>query len=125
MAASPPDSTSGSPTGATELRYNADGLVPVIAQDGESGQVLMLAWMNEESLSLTLATGWATYFSRSRDTLWVKGETSGNRQRVLSVAADCDGDTLLLKVDQSGPACHTGTETCFTGRELPFEVVAS
>ena len=95
------------------VRFNDDGLVPAIAQQWDSGEVLMLAWMNRESLERTLATGQATYFSRSRQELWVKGETSGHRQRVRSVRLDCDGDTLLLAVDQAGAACHTGERTCF------------
>jgi phosphoribosyl-AMP cyclohydrolase len=95
------------------VRFNDDGLVPAIAQQWDSGEVLMLAWMNRESLERTLATGQATYFSRSRQELWVKGETSGHRQRVRSVRLDCDGDTLLLEVDQAGAACHTGERTCF------------
>ena len=92
--------------------------MPAIAQQEGTGEVLMMAWMNEESLRATLETGWATYWSRSRGELWRKGETSGHLQRVRAVHADCDGDTLLLTVDQTGPACHTGTRTCFTGREL-------
>ena len=79
----------------------------------------MMAWMDEQALRMTLESGWATYWSRSRRALWRKGETSGNLQRVVSVAADCDGDTLLLRVDQAGPACHTGTASCFTGRGMP------
>lgn len=95
------------------VRFNDDGLVPAIAQQWDSGEVLMLAWMNRESLERTLATGDATYFSRSRQQLWVKGETSGHRQRVRTVRLDCDGDTILLTVDQAGAACHTGNRTCF------------
>ncbi|WP_106362317.1 phosphoribosyl-AMP cyclohydrolase [Glycomyces artemisiae] len=100
------------------LAFNAEGLVPAIAQQHDTGEVLMLAWMDAEALRRTLATGKATYWSRSRGEYWVKGETSGHHQAVLSVAADCDGDTVLLQVDQTGPACHTGTRTCFTGREI-------
>jgi phosphoribosyl-AMP cyclohydrolase len=100
------------------VQFNADGLVPAIAQQVGTGEVLMLAWMSRESLERTLATGDATYFSRSRGELWVKGETSGNRQRVISLAVDCDGDTLLLQVEQTGPACHTGTRTCFDARTM-------
>lgn len=81
----------------------------------------MLAWMNDEALHRTLTTGRATYYSRSRESLWVKGETSGNVQHVKSVSLDCDGDAVLVKVDQRGPACHTGTPTCFSERELPME----
>lgn len=93
--------------------FNNDGLVPAIAQDIRSGQVLMMAWMNEESIELTNETGYAHYFSRSRKTLWKKGETSGNLQKVVSAKYDCDGDTILLLVHQSGPACHTGNKSCF------------
>lgn len=103
-----------------QVRFNGDGLVPAIAQDATSGDVLMLAWMDSDALTRTLETGMATYFSRSRQELWVKGESSGNRQTVREVAVDCDQDTILLKVDQLGPACHTGTRTCFTDR-LVFE----
>jgi len=95
------------------LRYNADGLIPAVAQDAETGEVLMLAWMNAESLRRTLTTGRATYWSRSRREYWVKGETSGHTQAVVSVALDCDGDALLVTVNQTGAACHTGNRTCF------------
>jgi phosphoribosyl-AMP cyclohydrolase len=88
-------------------------LIPAIAQDFESGEVLMLAYMNRESLALTLSTGSATYWSRSRNELWVKGATSGHTQKVRSIEIDCDGDALLIKVDQVGAACHTGDRTCF------------
>ena len=94
------------------IRYNADGLIPAVAQDAETGEVLMLAWMNAESLR-TLTTGRATYWSRSRQEYWVKGETSGHTQTVVSVALDCDGDALLVTVNQTGAACHTGNRTCF------------
>ncbi|MGJ9425078.1 phosphoribosyl-AMP cyclohydrolase [Nesterenkonia halotolerans] len=100
------------------VRFNADGLVPVITQDADSHEVLMLAWMNSEALGITLATRQGVYFSRSRGELWRKGATSGNVQHVVSLALDCDGDTVLMKVEQTGPACHTGTPTCFTGREI-------
>ncbi len=98
-----------------ELRpkFDADGLVAAIAQDAESGDVLMLAWMNAEALRLTLETGKATYWSRSRGALWVKGETSGHTQAVLEVRVDCDQDAVLLKVRQTGGACHTGRGSCF------------
>lgn len=95
------------------VRFNDDGLVPAIAQQWDSGEVLMLAWMSRESLERTLTTGDATYYSRSRGQLWVKGETSGHRQRVRGVRLDCDGDTILLTVDQTDAACHTGDRTCF------------
>jgi len=88
-------------------------LIPAIAQDVQSGEVLMLAYMNAQSLSATLATGRATYWSRSRNELWEKGATSGHTQLVHSIAIDCDGDALLIKVDQSGAACHTGDRSCF------------
>ena len=96
-----------------QVRFDEAGLVPVIAQQWDTREVLMMAWMNAEALEATLATGEATYYSRSRQSLWVKGETSGNRQQVRSIRLDCDGDTLLLAVDQSGVACHTGERTCF------------
>ncbi len=95
------------------LTYNSDGLIPAIAQDADTREVLMMAWMDEEALRRTLATGKATYWSRSRQEYWVKGETSGHHQAVVSVAADCDGDTLLVTVRQTGAACHTGNRTCF------------
>jgi len=101
------------PTLAARLTRNADGLVPVVVQDATSDAVLMLAWMDDEALRRTLASGQATYWSRSRRSYWVKGETSGHRQAVRQVWLDCDGDTILMKVDQTGPACHTGTTTCF------------
>lgn len=95
------------------IRFDAQGLVPAITQDVRTGQVLMLAYMNEASLLETERTGYAVYWSRSRKQLWKKGETSGHVQKVYSIAYDCDGDALLLKVDQTGPACHTGEESCF------------
>lgn len=98
---------------AAALTFDARGLIPAIAQDDTSGEVLMLAWMNRESLAATLASGFATYWSRSRNELWRKGETSGHTQRVVELRLDCDGDTLLLRVDQTGPACHTGERSCF------------
>ena len=88
-------------------------LVPAIAQDFETGEVLMLAYMNRESLAITIETGRATYWSRSRNELWEKGATSGHTQKVISIDIDCDGDALLLKVEQTGAACHTGDRTCF------------
>jgi phosphoribosyl-AMP cyclohydrolase len=95
------------------VAFNADGLVPAVAQDAKSGVVIMLAWMNRESLEKTLATGAVTYWSRSRNALWTKGETSGHTQKLVEVYVDCDGDALLLKVDQTGPSCHTGEAACF------------
>ncbi len=94
-------------------KFNADGLIPAIAQDARTGEVLMLAWMNAEALAKTLGTGAATYWSRSRQALWVKGETSGHVQRVIEMRVDCDQDTILLRVEQTGPACHTGARDCF------------
>lgn len=88
-------------------------LIPAIAQDNLTGEVLMLAYMNYESLALTIETGRATYWSRSRNELWEKGATSGHTQKVLAISIDCDGDALLLKVDQTGAACHTGDRSCF------------
>jgi len=105
---------------AADLKRNGEGLVPAVVQQYDTGEVLMLAWMDDEALRRTLDTGRATYWSRSRAEYWVKGETSGNVQHVKSVALDCDGDTLLVRVDQTGPACHTGTHSCFDGRELPL-----
>jgi len=96
------------------VTYNADGLVPVVTQDVDNGDVLMMAWMNEESLRITLVEGRMVYWSRSRQELWRKGDTSGDRQFVREAYFDCDGDTLLFKVEQEGAgACHTGERTCF------------
>lgn len=94
-------------------RFDANGLVAAIAQDAETGEVLMLAWMNAEALRVTLETRKGTYWSRSRGKLWVKGETSGNTQDVVDVLVDCDQDAIILKVRQSGGACHTGRKSCF------------
>ncbi len=102
------------PAIAARLKRNADGLVCAVVQRRGTGEVLMVAWMDDEALHRTLTTRRATYFSRSRAMLWEKGETSGHTQHVHEVRLDCDGDTLLLLVDQTGPACHTGTDTCFT-----------
>ena len=95
------------------LQWNDDGLLPAVAQQYDSGRILMLAWMNAESLRETLATGRVCYWSRSRQQLWRKGETSGNIQTLMELRIDCDGDTLLLAVDQHGPACHTQCRSCF------------
>ncbi len=96
-----------------EVKFDEKGLVPAITQDCRTEEVLMLAYMNRESLELTIETGKAHYFSRSRQQLWLKGETSGHFQQVRSISIDCDGDTLLLKVEQTGAACHTGHHSCF------------
>jgi phosphoribosyl-ATP pyrophosphohydrolase/phosphoribosyl-AMP cyclohydrolase len=96
-----------------DVRFDERGLVPAIVQDAATGDVLMLAYMNRESLTRTLATNETWFWSRSRNELWHKGATSGNTQRVVSLAVDCDGDTLLVRVEPHGPACHTGAQTCF------------
>lgn len=95
------------------LKFDARGLIPAIVQDAETNQVLMLAYMNAESLELTLSTGETYFWSRSRNELWHKGATSGNVQHVVEVNVDCDADTLLIRVNPAGPACHTGNQTCF------------
>ena len=94
-------------------KFNADGLIAAIAQDADTGEVLMLAWMNAEALRASLETGRGTYWSRSRNALWVKGETSGNTQDIVDIQIDCDQDAVLLKVRQTGGACHTGRRSCF------------
>jgi phosphoribosyl-AMP cyclohydrolase len=99
-----------------QVTFDSSGLVPAIAQDHATGAVLMMAWMNADALRLTLSSGEVTYWSRSRNALWRKGETSGRVQRVVEAWIDCDGDTLLFKVEQTGPACHTGAPTCFYRR---------
>jgi len=100
-----------------QIRWTADGLVPVIAQQADSGKILMFAWMNPESLALTVAEGYAVYWSRSRQRLWRKGEESGHRQKVIDLFLDCDEDVILLKIEQEGGiACHTGRESCFYRR---------
>lgn len=97
-----------------EIAWNDQGLMPAIAQDARTGRILMMAWMNAESLTLTVSEGVAVYWSRSRNRLWRKGETSGHTQKVVEIQLDCDGDALLLKVEQQGGiACHTGRESCF------------
>jgi phosphoribosyl-AMP cyclohydrolase len=95
------------------VSFNADGLVAAVAQDHETGELLMLAWMNAESLRLTLETGDVTYWSRSRGELWRKGATSGHTQKLVEAYVDCDGDALLFTVEQTGAACHTGNRSCF------------
>jgi phosphoribosyl-AMP cyclohydrolase len=109
-----PEDSSLDPAIAARLRRNPDGLVPAIVRQYDSDEVLMLAWMDDEALHRTLTTGRATYWSRSRREYWVKGATSGHHQYVKAVALDCDGDAVLVGVDQVGAACHTGTRTCFT-----------
>ncbi len=101
------------PAIAQRLKRNPDGLVAAVVQEATTGQVLMLAWMDDEALRRTLTTRRGTYYSRSRRQYWVKGESSGHTQHVREVRLDCDGDTLLVRVDQTGPACHTGTTSCF------------
>jgi len=96
-----------------ELRFTGDGLIPAIAQQFDSGEILMMAWMNRDSIAESLATGRVCYWSRSRGALWRKGETSGQVQTLKALRPDCDGDTLLLLVDQKGVACHTGRRSCF------------
>lgn len=98
------------------LQFDANGLIPVVVQDAQTDQVLMVAWMNAQALELTRQTGEAHFWSRSRQSLWRKGETSGNRMKVREIRVDCDLDTLLLRVDPAGPACHTGEQSCFYRR---------
>jgi phosphoribosyl-AMP cyclohydrolase len=107
------------PAIAARLKRDAAGLVVAVAQQYDTGEVLMVGWMDDEALHRTLTSGRVTYWSRSREEYWVKGDTSGHVQRVKSVALDCDGDTLLVKVEQVGAACHTGDRTCFDAGELP------
>jgi phosphoribosyl-AMP cyclohydrolase len=106
------------PAVARRLKRDDAGLFPAVAQQFDTGEVLMVGWMDDEALHRTLTTGRATYWSRSRGEYWAKGDTSGHRQWVRSVALDCDGDTVLVRVDQTGPACHTGARTCFDDRQL-------
>jgi phosphoribosyl-AMP cyclohydrolase len=116
---SPRDPSELDPEIAARLKRDPAGLVAAVVQQYDSGEVLMVGWMDDEALHRTLTTGRATYWSRSRQEYWVKGETSGHVQQVKSVALDCDGDALLVKVDQVGPACHTGDHTCFDADDLP------
>jgi phosphoribosyl-AMP cyclohydrolase len=113
----PRDASSGHGSAAAALtqsiRFDAAGLIPAIAQEHDTGEVLMMAWMNRAALEETIATGWVAYWSRSRQALWRKGERSGQRQRLVELRLDCDGDTLLLRVEQTGVACHTGRRSCF------------
>jgi phosphoribosyl-AMP cyclohydrolase len=97
----------------SKLKFNDDGLVPAIVQDAASGRVLMMAWMNAQSIDRTIATGKTHFWSRSRKTFWMKGETSGHTQSVKKISLDCDGDTLLIEVEQQGVACHEGYKSCF------------
>ena len=109
-----------------KLKFDANGLIPAVVQDCRTRQVLTVAYMNRESLEITLREGYTCFWSRSRQELWRKGETSGNRQRVVSITADCDLDALVVSVDKDGPACHTGSESCFTAPvfegDAPFSV---
>lgn len=115
------DTLEGAPTGTQvaldtvfdALRFDAEGLLPAIAQHADSGEILMFAWMNRAALRETLQSGRVCYFSRSRGSLWRKGEVSGNVQRLKELRFDCDGDVVLMKIDQTGPACHTGRASCF------------
>ena len=121
--ANPPRTTSAlDPAIAARLKRDPQGLVPAIAQQHDTGEVLMLGWMDDEALHRTLTTGRATYWSRSRQEYWVKGESSGHLQWVKTVALDCDGDAVLVKLDQIGAACHTGDRTCWDADQLPAMV---
>ena len=111
--------TTLAPDIAARLKRDAQGLVPAVVQQHDSGEVLMVGWMDDEALHRTLTSRRTTFWSRSRQDYWVKGETSGHSQSVHEVRLDCDGDTLLVKVDQTGPACHTGDHTCFDATSLP------
>ncbi|WP_299813159.1 phosphoribosyl-AMP cyclohydrolase [uncultured Jannaschia sp.] len=107
------------------LRYDARGLIPAVAQDARTGEVLMMAWMNVEAVARTLESGRVTYWSRSRAAFWVKGETSGHTQKLVEMRVDCDRDSLLLRIDQTGPACHTNRRSCFyTSVQDGHEIVA-
>jgi phosphoribosyl-AMP cyclohydrolase len=109
---------------AGRLTRDAQGLVCAVVQQHDTGEVLMVGWMDDEALRRTLTSGRVTFWSRSRGEYWRKGDTSGHTQHVRGVAVDCDGDALLVRVDQVGPACHTGSRSCFTGRDLPAQVGA-
>jgi phosphoribosyl-AMP cyclohydrolase len=122
MSAAPTDAvrpTDLDPAVAARLKRDAAGLVAAVVQQHDTREVLMVGWMDDEALHRTLTTGRATYWSRSRQEYWVKGATSGHLQHVRSVSLDCDGDALLVTVDQVGPACHTGSRSCFDDRALP------
>jgi phosphoribosyl-AMP cyclohydrolase len=112
--------TSLAPDFAARLKRDGQGLVPAVVQQHDTGEVLMLGWMDDEALHRTLTTGRTTFWSRSRQEYWVKGDTSGHHQHVREVRLDCDGDTLLVQVDQVGAACHTGDRTCFDATVLPL-----
>ena len=112
------------PSIAAKLKRDRDGLVVAVAQQHDTGEVLMVGWMDDEALARTLTTGRVTFWSRSRQEYWRKGDTSGHEQHVRGVALDCDGDALLVRVNQVGAACHTGTTSCFDGRELTAVVAA-
>jgi len=112
---------SAAPNELDDLRWSADGLICAVVQQHDTLEVLMVAWVDRAALDAMLATGRGTYYSRSRRRQWTKGETSGHTQRVVEVRRDCDGDTLLVLVDQTGPACHTGTHSCFDGRVLTVD----
>ena len=118
MSGQPRATSALDPAIAERLRRDSNGLLPAVAQQYDTGEVLMLGWMDDEALHRTLTTGRVTYFSRSRQDYWRKGDTSGHVQLVREVRLDCDGDTLLVRVDQHGTACHTGTQSCFDGRVL-------
>lgn len=109
------------PFDPASLRFDADGLIPCIAQDHQTREVLMFAWMNHEAVAQTLSTGQVTYWSRSRGALWVKGETSGHRQKLVELRMDCDEDCLLALIEQTGPACHTNRRSCFYTTIYPGE----
>ena len=119
-----PSSPELDPAVAARLKRDADGLVAAIIQQHDTREVLMLGWMDEEAVHRTLTTGRVTFWSRSRRELWRKGDTSGHIQLVRRVSLDCDGDALLVEVEQVGAACHTGTRTCFTGREIVMPAAA-
>jgi phosphoribosyl-AMP cyclohydrolase len=112
------------PFDPSTLSFNEAGLLPAIAQDAGTGEVLMLAWMNAEAVRRTMETGRVTYWSRSRQSFWIKGETSGHVQELVELWVDCDGDALLVKVRQTGPACHTGARSCFFSKVEDGELVA-
>jgi len=118
MSGSPRQPSALDPAVAERLKRDEHGLFPAVAQQWDTGEVLMLGWMDDEALHRTLRTGRATYWSRSRQEYWRKGDTSGHRQWVRSVALDCDGDSVLVRVDQEGPACHTGDRSCFDAGRL-------